>query len=104
MSREYIKAFFKKIESDDGLRERLRFVARETESEAAAKIVKIAEEAGYPITTAELLKIRYTQLEYHKIFNVNEEEEEEEIGVEKASECCHWAQGCMPGFCAVIEG
>jgi predicted ribosomally synthesized peptide with nif11-like leader len=90
MSRKSLKTFFGKIEADKDLARKLRDVEKITEREAANKVVKIAAEQGYIISEDELLQARHAQVEFFNIFGEAEQ---------AVAECCHWAQGCMPGFC-----
>lgn len=88
MSREKIKAFYEKVESDKRLQAKLKTVAMENERKAIAQVVKIASAAGFRFTADDLAKVRAARVEFFP-------------GVEAPTESdngCPDAQGCMPGF------
>lgn len=93
MSERMIKAFFDKIEVDEGLRARLQKLGEENERKAVAQVVEIAAEAGFTFTPNEYIKVRARRVEFFPGFGEEPQEE--------SKQCCHWAKGCMPGFCPI---
>ena len=108
MAVEDVKAFFAKVEADQGLQAKLKELARKQEEQAEAELSKFAATAGFHFTAAELAQARAVPAK------PPEELSQEELGkvaggalassafkvLAKAAEsnCCYWAQGCMPGF------
>ena len=54
MSAENVKAFFGKVEGDKDLQEKLAAAKGQEEEAALAEVVKIAADAGFEFTSAEL--------------------------------------------------
>lgn len=90
MSREIIKAFFEKIESDKDLQAKMKKVSGENKREAVAQVVEIASAAGFKFADDELANVYEVQVEFCPGFE----------GSHQATTdgCCHYAQSCMPGF------
>lgn len=104
-----IEEFFSKIESDRGLQAQVLKISEPQMRKlsirqefgyltAVNKLVEIAKKEGYDFTAEEFLKVRLDSVE-GKV-KIPPEEDLEEYATKQ---CCHYAQGCMPGFCP-IEG
>lgn len=57
MSKENVKLFFEKIQTDEEMQKKLKNIYKEDSEDVQAKIVKLGTEAGYPFNEADVREV-----------------------------------------------